>query len=180
MDFTVHRIEASDDTQDFDCDNGQLNEFLRKYARQQQRQMFGVTYVAVCCHELPAKVIGYFTLANTSIPRIGMPEELLRHVPKYQGLPAFLLARLAVDKRWQGKQIGELLLSRCFEHCLTIAKWSGARYLVADAIESAVTWYERYNFRRVSGGQNPEVTKMLVDLEVIRRAIQQETLRTAN
>ncbi len=171
INITVRKYEVSDDTNSFDCGNHQLNEYLKKYARQDQRRMFGVTYVAVCCHESPSKVIGYFTLATTSIPRQGLSEQLLKGLPKYQGLPAFLLARLAVDKTFQNKQIGELLLSKCFEHCLAISKCIAARYLVADALMSAVTWYERYNFRRVEGSGIPEMTKMFVDLQVIRSSI---------
>lgn len=129
--------------------------------------MFGVTYVAVC----ESKVIGYFTLATTSIPRAGLPEDMLRGTPKYRGLPAFLLGRLAVDKRYQRKQLGEHLLSKCFEHCLFAAKWTGARYVIADVENSAISWYERYGFRRIDGGENMEWTKMLIDLEVVRAAI---------
>ncbi len=171
INLTVRKYEVADDTSHFDCGNHQLNEFLKKYARQDQRRMLGVTYVAVCCQDSPNRVIGYFTLAATSIPRQGLSEQLLKGIPKYQGLPAFLLARLAVDKAFQRKQIGELLLSKCFEHCLAISKCIAARYLVADAMLSAVGWYERYNFRQIQGSGSPDTTKMFVDLQVIRLAI---------
>jgi GNAT superfamily N-acetyltransferase len=171
MDITVRKLEASDDANGFDCGTHQLNEYLKKYARQDQRRMFGTTYVAVCCDETPTKVIGYFTIAATSIPRVGLSEHLLKGIPKYQNLPAFLLGRLAVDKAFQHKQIGELLLSKCFEHCLAISKCVAARYLIAEALLSAVTWYERYNFRKVEGSGNPEMTKMFVDLQVVLSSI---------
>jgi GNAT superfamily N-acetyltransferase len=146
---------------DFDCGNADLNEYLKKYARQSQRRMFGTTYVAVSSsHDGRPRVIGYFTLAATSVPRPGLPEDMLRGVPKYQGLPALLLARLAVDKRMHGKKIGEALLSRCFEMCLHFSKLIGARYLIADVRESAITWYQRFNFRQVLGHQNPNWTKI--------------------
>jgi GNAT superfamily N-acetyltransferase len=170
MDINFRRLESSDLTDDFDCGNASLNEYLRRYALKNQRRMFGVTYVAVC-HPQPHNVIGYFTLANTSVPRQGLPEDMLKGIPKYQGLPAFLLARLAVDKRHQGKAIGEVLLSHCFEYCLAIAKVTGARYLIADAKPSAITWYERYNFRRVEGNQDASSVKMFVDLATVRSAI---------
>lgn len=170
MDFTVRRIEASDNTQGFDCGNAQLNDFLRSQAKQLQRRMFGVTYVAVS--HSPVRVIGYYTLANTSIPRDGLPESLQKKVPYYQSLPAFLLARLAVDKEFKGKRIGELLLSRCFEHCLAISQCSGARYVIADAKDGAVSWYERFNFQRIDGGLSPNSTKMFIDLEVVKSSIE--------
>src|SRR5271155_4488713 len=138
MDITIRKLEANDHVKDFDCGNPQLNEYLRRYAHNNQRRMFGVTYVAVCCSTNPCKVIGYFTLANTSISRQGMPEDFLKGTPKYQSLPAFLLARLAVDSQFQRKQIGELLLSRCFEFCLTVAKVSAARYVLAHVKPAAI------------------------------------------
>ena len=132
--------------------------------------MFGVTYVAVCC-ESPCRVLGYFTLATTSIPRIGLPESLLKGIPKYQSLPAFLLGRLAVDKRYHGKDLGEVLLSHCFERCLAISKCCGARYLIADVKETAITWYERYGFRKIEGSSSPNWTKMFIDLMIVHSAI---------
>lgn len=171
MDITVRKLEAHDNVRDFDCGNGQLNEYLRRYAYANQRRMFGVTYAAVCCTTDPCKVIGYFTLANTSIPRQGLSESFLKGTPKYQSLPAFLLARIAVDKEYQGKQIGELLLSRCFECCLAVAKVSGARYVIAHVKTSAISWYERFNFSHIEGGEPDEQVKMFIDLEVVRSAI---------
>jgi hypothetical protein len=40
---------------------------------------------------------------------VGIPEGLLKGLPKYQDLPAILLGRLAVDQKAQKKRIGELL-----------------------------------------------------------------------
>ena len=179
MDIHFRKLEVSDRTDDFDCGNASLNEYLRRYAAKNQRRMFGVTYVAVGCQEEDCRVVGYFTLANTSIPRQGLPEELLKGLPKYQSLPAFLLGRLAVDSRYHGKGIGELLISRCFEYCLVLSKCSGARYLIADVKPAAVTWYERYNFRIISGSQNPDSTKMFVDLQVVKSAIDHKVASAA-
>ncbi len=155
MDIHFRKLESSDRAEGFDCGNASLNEYLTRYAVKHQRRMFGVTYVAVCCQEGDCRVVGYFTLANTSVPREGLPTEFLVGIPKYQGLPASLLGRLAVDSRYHGKGIGELLLSRCIEHCLVISKCSGGRYLIADVKPTAITWYERYNFVRLTGSNAP-------------------------
>jgi GNAT superfamily N-acetyltransferase len=178
MDIHFRRLEALDNTDSFDCGQPHLNEFIRKYARQDQRRMLGVTYVAVCCND-PNRVIGYYTLANTSVPRHGLPHEILKGMPKYQSLPAILLGRLAIDRHHQKKRLGELLLSRCFENCLLLAQVSGARYLIADVKESAVTWYERYNFRKIAGNPNPDSTKMFVDLKVVSASIDHKAAASA-
>jgi len=171
MDITVRKLEPGDDTKDFDCGNPTLNEFLRRYALTNQRRMVGVTYVAFCQCQVTPRVIGYYTLANTGIPREGLPEVMLKGLPKYQSLPGFLIGRIAVDKAYQRKQIGELLLSRCLENCLICAKVSGARYVITEALLEAVPWYERFNFIRIDTDVSSEYTKMFVDLQVIRSAI---------
>jgi GNAT superfamily N-acetyltransferase len=174
VDIRFRKLEASDRTDVFDCGNAALNEFLRRYALKNQRRLFGVTHVAVRCDESPGHLAGYFTLANTAIPRQGLPEDMLKGAPKYEGLPAFLLARLAVDKRYQGKGVGELLLSHCLQHCLVLAQASGGRYLIADAKASAVAWYERYNFRKILGSSSADSTKMFLDLNVVKAAMEQK------
>ncbi len=76
--------------------------------------MYGNTYVALSRN---AELIGYYTIANSSIPRIELPEEQVTGAPKYNQIPALLLARLAVAKRHTRKGNGEALL----RHCLTTA-----------------------------------------------------------
>lgn len=176
MDITVRKLKTGDDTKDFDCGNPALNEFLRRYALTNQRRMVGVTYVAFCRHQGAPSVLGYYTLTNTAIPREGLPEKMLKGLPKYQSLPAFLIGRIAVDKAYQRKQIGELLLSRCLENCLICAKVSGARYVITEALLDAVPWYERFNFVRIDTDVPTEYTKMFLDLHVVRSAIDERLL----
>lgn len=130
--------------------------------------MVGTTYVAVLP---PAEIIAYYTIANTNIPRAAIPQDILKGLPKYQDMPAILLGRLAVHQRYHGKKLGELLISHCFRTCLHLAKLWGARYLLTDAVETAVTWYERFGFTRVHGSAAPDTTKMFLDLAVVRQSI---------
>jgi GNAT superfamily N-acetyltransferase len=172
VDFTIRKLEAADPTDGFDCGDKELNEYLTRYAyKNQERHMYGATYVAICPVP-PGRVIGYFTIANTLIPRQGLPEKITKGSPKYEGIPAILLARFAVDKKVQGKKIGETLLARCLDISLYVAKLCGARYIITDAYDSAATWYERYNFRVIAGSSVAGKTKMFVDLKVIRAAIE--------
>jgi GNAT superfamily N-acetyltransferase len=168
LDVLIRKLEASDRTDDFDCGDGALNDYLRRYALSNQGYMVGTTYVSVC---LPSRIIGYYTIANTNIPRSAIPDGLLKGLPKYQDMPAILLGRFAVNRHDQGKRIGELLLTHCFETCLHIAKLCAARYLLTDAYESAVPWYERYGFTKILGSSNTKTTKMFLDFTVVRAAI---------
>jgi ribosomal protein S18 acetylase RimI-like enzyme len=58
-----------------------------------------------------------------------------------------LPARLAVDRRDQGKGLGAHLLAEALRKAVTAGEAAAARLVVVDAIdEDAVAFYERYGF----------------------------------
>ena len=96
MAVAIRHLEELDDVESFDCGDEPLNNYLRRYAwMNQQKVSIGVTYVAI--DEAASRtVLGYFTLAASSIPRDKLPKKYVRGLPPYD-LPLILLARLAVD-----------------------------------------------------------------------------------
>jgi GNAT superfamily N-acetyltransferase len=120
MSVAIRRLEESDETASFDCGDVPLNNYLKKHAWvNQEKSSIGVTYVAVDDAALGA-VLGYFTIAMSSVPREGFPKKYVRGLPNYD-LPLILLARLAVDLRFAGKGIGHALISEAFRISLRIA-----------------------------------------------------------
>src|SRR5689334_13030779 len=107
MAVLIRRLEQPDDTSAFDCGNAPLNNYL-------------VTYVAVD-QIAPRAVLGYFTLATSSVPREAFPKKYVRGLPPPYDLPLILLARLAVDRRFAGKGIGRALISEAFRISLRVA-----------------------------------------------------------
>ena len=170
MDVFVRKLQASDNTDAFDCGDAALNDYFHRYAKKNQGQLYGVTYVCICP---PTHVIGFYTIANTTIPRAGIPDDLLKGLPKYQDIPAILLGRLAVHRTAQGKKIGELLISHCFDICLHMTKICGARYIITDAYEGKTPFYEKYGFRPIVGNAHVGHIKMFLDLTVVRAAYNQ-------
>ncbi|MCI1278367.1 MAG: GNAT family N-acetyltransferase [Nitrospira sp.] len=62
-------------------------------------------------------------------------------------IPIMLLARLAVDLRWQKKGVGAALLKDATLRTLQAADIAGIRALVVHAKDdSARTFYERFDF----------------------------------
>ena len=63
-------------------------------------------------------------------------------------IPVMVLARLAVDRRAQGIQLGGALLKDAVKRTADIAQHAGVRALLVHAIdESAKRFYEHYGFR---------------------------------
>jgi GNAT superfamily N-acetyltransferase len=91
-------------------------------------------------------VVGYFSLTMGSILRADAPAKLVRGMPAYP-IGMVLLARLAVDRRDQGKGAGALLLSEALRKAVDAGEAAAARLVVVDAIDDqAVRFYERFGF----------------------------------
>jgi GNAT superfamily N-acetyltransferase len=103
----IRRLARDDDRAGFSCGQSDLDRFFEHYAGQNQFKLhLSVTYVAV----LASRIVGFATVAASSIERAGLPSARLRkRLPAYP-LPVLRLARLGVDTRAQGLGIGQALL----------------------------------------------------------------------
>ena len=171
MAVNIRRLEEFDATEGFDCGDEPLNNYLRRHAWiNQQKSSIGVTYVAVD-EAAPAVVLGYFTLAASSIPRDRLPRKLVRGLPPYD-LPLILLARLAVDNRFAGMGLGRVLLAEAFRIALRVAEEVGCRCMVTDAYRDKIDWYAKYGFVPIEGASEDGPQKMFLDLRTIRTALE--------
>jgi GNAT superfamily N-acetyltransferase len=55
-------------------------------------------------------IAGYDTFAATSLPLMELPAETAKLLPRYELMPAGLIGRLAVDRKFQGKRLGGALI----------------------------------------------------------------------
>lgn len=170
MAVTIRRLEEFDATESFDCGDEPLNNYLRRHAwNNQQKSLIGVTYVAVE-EAAPGAVLGYFTLAASSIPRDRLPKKFVRGLPPYD-LPLILLARLAVDWRFAGHGLGRALLAEAFRISLQVADEIGCRCIVTDAYRDKISWYAKYGFLPTEESSKDDPQKMFLDLRTIRAAL---------
>ncbi len=126
----------------FDCGNGFLNDWLKKYALANSRANASKTFV-VCVNQ---EVIGYYSLAMGSVdyeeatPRI--KKGLARHP-----IPVVVLGRLAVDIRYQKKRLGISLLKDALLKALMVSEHIGARAVFVNAKDdNAKDFYEKHGF----------------------------------
>ena len=169
MAVTIRRLEESDEVENFDCGDEPLNNYLKRHAwTNQEKVSIGVTYVAFD-DAAPYTVLGYFTLATSSVARDRLPKKYVRGLPPYD-LPLILLARLAVDRRFTGRGLGHALLSEALKITLRVADEVGCRCIVTDAYPDKVGWYARYGFVPLEGALATSPQKMFLDVRTIRRA----------
>lgn len=173
MAVTIRQLEEFDNVESFDCGDEPLNLFLKRHAWTNQRKAsIGVTYVAVE-ESAPNTVLGYFTLATSSIPRDRLPRKHVRGLPAYE-VPLILLARLATDKRFAGRGLGHALISEAFRIALHVANEVGCRYIVTDSYPHRLSWYAKYGFVPIEGAVEGGPLKMFLDIRMIRAALSAE------
>jgi GNAT superfamily N-acetyltransferase len=136
-------IHKKHDRESFDCGEAALNEFLRRYARQSHELGGAKTFLAIddTGHKT---ILGFYTLSPASVEYARTPEIIRRGLARYN-VPGFRLARLAVDRRWQGRGIGGQLLLAAGRRCLLASAEVGGVVLVIDAKNEMVAgWYAGY------------------------------------
>lgn len=137
-------LTGSHDRQGFDCGRQKLNDWLRQVASQHQEKGLSRTFVATL-DEAPDRICGYYALTLAELENRNLPEAWRKKMPRR--IPGVKLGRLAVDKRFQGKGLSDLLLVDALGRAQRIYQEAGGIGLFVDAIdEQAAGYYKRFGF----------------------------------
>ena len=129
----------------FDCGIVELNDYLKRYAKQNHKKGIAKSWVMVNSNN-PEIPVGYYSLSMAEIQKDNLSEEMKKGLPRYP-LPVVRIAKLAVNKDSQGQRLGELLLVDIFQRSLKIAQDIGMIGFLVDAInEKAKQFYLKYGF----------------------------------
>lgn len=138
----IAKLDRQHAIERFDCGQGDLNLFLSRYALQNQRANASTSYVALSADE----VVGYYTLVVGQVAYEDAPERLIKGMAHHP-VPLMVLARLATDRRWQGKGIGKGMLKDAMLRTLNAADIAGIRALAVHAKDAdARAFYEHFDF----------------------------------
>ena len=141
--ITIEPLSSPHDRRNFDCGVEELNTYLQRYSAQHERKGMGRTYVATDAGE--ARILGYYTIASSSIAFETVPQKMPRHP-----VPVALIGRLSVDKTARGRRLGETLLIHALQSGQRAAKIVGIYAVVVDAFdESARRFYLKYGFEEL-------------------------------
>jgi GNAT superfamily N-acetyltransferase len=159
-------ISRRHDRKNFDCGSAELNEYLRRYARQNHESGGAKTFVAVLPNEA-ARILGYYTISPGAIEFAKVPATVTRRLGRYE-VPVFRLGRLAVDRSAQGSGLGGELLLATGRRALSVAVEVGGVALAIDAKdERAAAWYERFGALRLLD----DPLKLVLPLKTIADAL---------
>lgn len=159
----IEKLRVDHDIASFDCGQPDLNRWLLRHALQNQLANSAQTYAGL----VNGEVIGFYSLAVGQIEFVDAPERLRKGLARHP-IPVMLLARLAVDCKWQGKGVGRELVLDAISRTLQAAEIAGIRALVVHAKDDrARQYYEQFDF--VPSPTDP--LHLLVLLKDLRRLI---------
>lgn len=137
----IEPLAEAHDRRGFKSGAPALDRYFLAQAGQDMRRHLASCFVATEGHV----VVGYYTLAATSLVLADLPANLQKRLPGYPHVPAALLGRLAVDRRNQGRRLGEHLLMDALAR--VVASEIAAYAVVVDAKPGAEVFYQAYGFR---------------------------------
>ena len=150
MKLVVRALDDGVDRSAFACGTDALDGWLRHQAGQAQRKRLASVWIATP-EDRPVEIVGYYSLAPMQVAFEDAPPSLRRKLPRYP-ISVSLLARLAIDRRWQRQGFGGVLLFDALSRCLRASEAVPTQAVVVHAKdEAAAAYYERFGFQRFPG-----------------------------
>jgi GNAT superfamily N-acetyltransferase len=150
------------DREQFDSGERGLDEWLRKYAGQNRRRDTAATWVVADADDV---VVAYASVAMTAIDRSAAPEAVAKGAP--DPVPALLLGRLAVDRRYGNLGIGTALTGHVLATAVELNEKAACRAVVVTALNaSARVWWERLGFHPFDPDEPNQLDLYLLTSEI--------------
>ncbi|MFJ3468204.1 hypothetical protein ACIPO9_05745 [Pseudomonas sp. NPDC090203] len=136
------KLNALHITDDFDCGEASINEYLRAKALKAQQAKHAMVYVV--CFKGTHNIAGYYTLSNGAVDRRhGTTAKMRRNAP--DPLPVTILGRMGVSLRAGGCGLSLALLADAIERCIVASEIIGSVAVIVHPLnESLVTYYARH------------------------------------
>jgi GNAT superfamily N-acetyltransferase len=157
-------LAVDHDLDAFESGEPVLDEWLRERAFENAR--IGASKTYVICISAERRVVGFHALSMGQILNREATGAMRRGMPRT--IPAVVLARLAVDRAWQGRGLGATLLRDAVTRAMRAAEEVSARLVVVHAISPAAeAFYRHHGFTRLP----VETPTFALDLAAFRKVL---------
>ena len=127
----------------FACGEAPLDDWLKRRALANQASGASRTFVVA---DSQGVVFGYYAMAAGAVSHQAATSGVKRNMP--DPVPVMVLARLAVDLRAQGIQLGGVLLQDAVGRAVAVSQNAGVRALLVHALnDRAKQFYTHYGFQ---------------------------------
>jgi GNAT superfamily N-acetyltransferase len=139
FDPAIHNVN------DFDCDDADLNDFIRTDSQRYSAEYLSHTRIAL--HN--GVIIGYITLlADAIILKSSEKRRLFTFHHQVYTFPALKIGRLGVHRDKQRDGVGKSLLKYAIGVVVRLNQDMnvGCRFITVDAYPKSVSWYQYHGF----------------------------------
>jgi GNAT superfamily N-acetyltransferase len=140
----IETLTRNHDRPGFDCGSEELNQYLRKIARQHLNKGVSKTFVLID-DDMPTDILGFYTLASREILVEKLPRKYAKKYPSKA--PAAKLARLAVAKNRHIQGLGTHMMINAIERVIKVSENLGIIGFFVDSKDNkAKAYYEQFGF----------------------------------
>lgn len=162
MSYATTLLASTHEKSKFSCGNSMLDNYIHTQAKQDVKSKVAACFV---CSDDDREIKGYYTLSNGSIPSLQIPDIIRKKLPKYHDLPVTLLGRLAIDNKFKGKKLGQLLLIDALKRSYDTSSTIGSMAVVVEPIDQEATaFYAKYGFIAL-----PDSGRMFLPMATIKQ-----------
>jgi GNAT superfamily N-acetyltransferase len=138
----IELLRAHHDRRGFVCGKESLDHYFQRQATQDARRHLATPFVMV----MPdGEIGGFYTLSSAALRLSELPAEVARRLPRYPLIPASLIGRLAIDRRYHGQGWGSFLFLDALCRCSHTEVASFA--VIVDALDDeARAFYVHHSF----------------------------------
>lgn len=159
------------DVSGFDCDDPDLNDFLKNDAAKYQDEHLSCTRLAL----LDGAIVGYITmLADCIILKSGEKRHLFDFHQSVYTFSALKIGRVGVQKELQRKKhIGTQLLKYAISLAIRLNQelHIGCRFITLDAYPKSIDWYLKNGFVFNKYYSAPEKTHPSMRFDIVKGAM---------
>jgi GNAT superfamily N-acetyltransferase len=141
--FRIEALSSSHDRAGFSSGVEPLDRYFVTQVTQDIRRRVAACFVAV--EQANGAIVGYYTIAASSIPLTDITQDIAKRLPRYPLVPAVRVGRLAVAESHQGKGLGAAMLVDAIGRALRSE--IPAYAIVVDAKDDrAAAFYKHHGF----------------------------------
>lgn len=150
--MVIRPIQSDDITSKISLGNQSLvilKTFLKEHSLAHESHLTARTYVLVESIN-SSRVYGYITVLCSEISASSFPEasdhRTHMSLSRIKSFPALKISMLAVDKALRNQGHGRNLVLQAVRTAILISEVAGCRFIIVDAKESAIPFYEKMGF----------------------------------
>jgi GNAT superfamily N-acetyltransferase len=158
----IELLRAQHDRSGFICGKEALDRYFQQQVTQDARRHLTTPFVMM----MPEGAIGgFYTLSSTALRLGDLPGNIARRLPRYPLVPATLIGRLAIDRRYHGQGWGSFLFLDALYRCSRSEVASFA--VLVDALDDeARNFYVHHSFLPLSDSPY-RLFRRMTDIETL-------------